>query len=143
MITIRRGRFVFLKQFRHALRRDQLAFPRGFAEPGETPEQTVYRELAEELCPTISKPPVLIGRLVPDSGLSGTTAYVYSVELDDYIPNIGHEGILEAVEIPASDFSAWLCEGHTDDGFTLGAYSLLRVQKNRDSANHPDEALPV
>ena len=125
MIAEHDGRYIVLKQYRHALRKEQLAFPRGFAEPDETPEASVIRELREELNAVIASPPVFVGTLAPDSGLSGVAAQVYRVEVEDYDVAAGHEGILEAVEIPSDRFGDWIRRGNTDDGFTMGAYSLL------------------
>ena len=125
MVPVHHGCYVLLKQYRHALRKEQYAFPRGFADVGESPEQSALRELSEELAAMVTKPPILLGRLTPDSGLSGVRAYVYQVELDDYTPQTGHEGILDCIEIPVNQFKDWLRAGHTEDGFTLGAFTLL------------------
>jgi len=45
-----KGTFVLLKQYRHAIRRMQYAFPRGFAEEDDkTPADNAIRELQEEI----------------------------------------------------------------------------------------------
>ena len=41
-------KFILVKQSRYALQRETLEFPAGKIDPGETPEQAVARELAEE-----------------------------------------------------------------------------------------------
>ena len=123
MLTAYRDCFVLLRQFRHALRREQFAFPRGFAYENETPRQSAERELKEELKAKI-KDVFPIGRVSPDSGLSGVTAYVYYVELEDYHVNKDHEGILDAVEVPKESFIHWIRENGIDDGFTLSAYMI-------------------
>ncbi len=129
MVTVYNGKYVLLRQYRHALGRVQYAFPRGFAEIGEEPEYTAIRELQEEISAVITKKPVLLGRLAPDSGLSSIRVYVYKVEVESYEVQSGHEGILDCVEVPAADFAAWLKENEgdvlKDDGFTLGACTLL------------------
>ena len=125
MVTVHKGHYILLKQYRHALRKEQFAFPRGYAEPGEMPEDSVIRELKEELNAVVTKSPVFLGRITPDSGLSGTDAYVYKVEIDEYQTAVGHEGILDYIEIPIEEFADWIHSGNTDDGFTLGAYALL------------------
>lgn len=129
MVTVHNGNYVLLKQYRHALRKVQYAFPRGFAEVGEEPSYTAIRELEEEIKAKVTKEPVLLGRLAPDSGLSSIRVYVYQVEVDDYEVQTGHEGILDCVEVPIDTFKEWLKDNSEDvlkdDGFTLGACALL------------------
>lgn len=126
MVTVHNGNYVLLRQFRHPVGKVQYAFPRGFAEAGETSMESAIRELNEELHASVIKEPKLLGRIAPDSGLSSISAYVYLVELDNYEVQKGHEGIIDCVEIPAAEFESWLKAGNTDDGFTLGAYSLVK-----------------
>ena len=125
MVTVHNGNYVLLQQFRHALRKAQYAFPRGFAEADEEPMQSAIREVNEEMNAVVTKAPKLLGRLAPDSGLSSTCVYVYLVEIDSYEIQKGHEGIIDCIEIPADEFKDWIMAGNTDDGFTLGAYSLI------------------
>lgn len=67
---------MLLKQYRHAIRRMQYAFPRGFAEEDDkTPADNAIRELQEEIHAVITKSPVFLGRIVADSGLTGGCAY--------------------------------------------------------------------
>ena len=126
MVTVHNGKYVLLRQYRHALRKAQYGFPRGFAESGETPMQSAIRELNEELHAMVTKEPVLLGRIAPDSGISSACVYIYLVKLDDYVVQKGHEGIMDAIEIPVEEFKNWIDAGNTDDGFTLGAFSLMK-----------------
>ena len=118
--------FILLNQFRHALRQNQYSFPRGFAE-SDNPVADAVRELEEELSVNIKKGiPKYLGKIAPDSGLTTTRAYVYSVEIESYNASEGHEGIVSAVEIPCHEFDKWIQESKIDDGYTLGAYMLLK-----------------
>lgn len=45
IVARKRGKFILLKQYRHALRKAQYGFPRGYAEPGASPFENVRREL--------------------------------------------------------------------------------------------------
>lgn len=41
-------KFIVVSQYRYALQKETLEFPAGKIDPGETPEQSVHRELLEE-----------------------------------------------------------------------------------------------
>lgn len=129
-VTVYKGRFVLLEQYRHAIRTRQYGFPRGYSEDGLNPEQNVVKELKEELGAEISGPVKLIGRVAPDSGLSGALVYVYYVELDSYKANRGHEGIVRVVEKSEEELQEMISKGEITDGFTLSALSLLHGTHN-------------
>lgn len=67
-------------------------------------------------------------RIAPDSGLTTTQAYVYCVDIESYSTSEGHEGIVNAVEVPCSEFEQWIKGNKIDDGYTLGAYILLKTK---------------
>jgi 8-oxo-dGTP pyrophosphatase MutT (NUDIX family) len=122
-----KGTFVLLKQYRHAIRRMQYAFPRGFAEEDDkTPADNAIRELQEEIHAVITKSPVFLGRIVADSGLTGGCAYVYSVDIDSLELVEDHEGIVAIEQLSDRELTSWINEGKIDDGFTLGAYALYK-----------------
>lgn len=131
MIPKHEGKYILIKQFRHAIRAEQYCFPRGYAENGGNPEDNAVRELQEELNAHNIGRTELLGRVAPDSGLSSTQAYVFAVELDDYSAQIGHEGILEVVELTTAELDAWIKAGKITDGFTLSAWILYK-DKNED-----------
>lgn len=124
MVTKHNDNFMLLKQFRHAIRREQYSFPRGFAESNSTPQENAVRELQEEIGAVVTKSPVPLGRIAPDSGLTGGCAFVFMVEVDEYRTSSGHEGIKEIIEVSKAELSTMILEGRIDDGFTLGAYQL-------------------
>ena len=132
------NQFVLLRQFRHAPRRQQLAFPRGFGEDGLLSSKNAEKELREELHACISKEPVFLGQVSPDSGLTSGCADVYCVELDSMEPAVGEEGIIgvellteeELKQLTTSVFT-W-----TDDGFTLSAITLYTSCKETSMLNH-------
>ncbi len=125
-------KFVLLRQYRHAIRRIQYSFPRGFAESEDaSPANSAIRELTEELNAIITAEPVFLGRIVPDSGLTGGRAYVYSVDIDYMELQDSHEGIVGLELLDNNDMNNWIREGRIDDGFTLGAYGLLKGGNGR------------
>lgn len=132
MLTKCHDKFLLLRQYRHALRDEQYSFPRGFAESDLTPYANALKELTEEIRAEVTKEPILLGRVSPDSGLTSTKAYVYYVEVDAYTYNQTiHEGIEEIVEISVSEMDDWIKNGKINDGFTLSAYALFRSEYRR------------
>lgn len=78
MILVKRnGKYILLKQFRHAIRRDQYACPRGFSDPNCTSVEDVRREIQEELEADIIGAPIEFGRIADYSGLTGATAMYF------------------------------------------------------------------
>lgn len=126
MIPKHDGKYILIKQFRHAIRTEQYCFPRGYAENGGNSEENAVRELKEELNAHSIGATVLLGRVAPDSGLTSTQAYVFSVELYDYSSQIGREGIVEVVELTAEELDTWIMASKITDGFTLSAWLLYK-----------------
>lgn len=127
MVAKYSNNYILLNQFRHALREKQYSFPRGFAESAN-PVDDAVRELKEELHAQTKGEPYYLGRIAPDSGLTTTRAYVYCVDIESYSTSEGHEGIVNAVEVPCGEFEQWIKENRIDDGYTLGAYMLLKTK---------------
>ena len=126
MATIHQGKFVLLKQYRHALRRYQLCLPRGFSEPGADGRENVLRELSEELHAVPLKEPCFLGTIAPDSGLTSRVTEVYQVSIETY-RQTHQEGIEETVEVDAAELSRLIKTGAIDDGYTIGAFALWQL----------------
>lgn len=125
----RRGEsYVLLRQYRHAIRSEQLAFPRGYGEEGLSGEENARKEVFEELGAEVLGA-VPLGEVHPDSGLSSMVASVYLCDVGDLRPS-DDEGILGAVELSSAEFAAEIAAGHVDDGFTLSAWALLTVLRH-------------
>jgi ADP-ribose pyrophosphatase len=129
-VAMYQGRFILLRQYRHAIRQEQYSFPRGYAEPEDTPVENAQRELREELHAVIEKEPVFLGRIASDSGLTSCQAYVYLVELAALEPSVGHEGILNHVAVTPAELKVWIQDKKITDGFTLGAFSLYEARES-------------
>lgn len=129
-VAMYQGRFILLRQYRHAIRQEQYSFPRGYAEPEDTPEENARRELREELHAVIEKEPVFLGRIAADSGLTSCQAYVYLVELAALEPSVGHEGIINHVAVTPTELKAWIQDKKITDGFTLGAFALYEAREH-------------
>jgi ADP-ribose pyrophosphatase len=64
-------KIILLNIFRPAIQSYSLEIPRGFAEPGEKPEETAKREMMEEISCT-SGQIISMGSMYVDSGLMNT-----------------------------------------------------------------------
>ncbi len=126
------GKFVLLRQFRHAIRSEQLAFPRGFGEAGLTAEQNLYKELSEEIGAEVLSS-IRLGSITPDSGISGTRAEVYFCTVSCPQIKEGYEGILQCLLLAPDELYAKIVAGEVTDGFTLAALTLY------SSMYKPDE----
>ncbi len=115
---------ILLRQYRHALRDVQYAFPRGFAEPGLSGEDNARKELWEELgCRPGSV--THLGTVIADSGLSGEKVDVYLCQVDTYEQQSGHEGILDSRSLSLPQLHRMIANGEITDGYTLAAMSYL------------------
>ncbi len=123
-VPICNGKFVLLKQFRHALRTFQYGFPRGFGELELSPEQNAKKELFEELGCQVVKTEDL-GEIVADSGLSGNKVRALLCEISTPKLNAEHEGLVSLELVSSNQLSQMISDHRINDGFTLAAYSLL------------------
>lgn len=114
---------ILLRQYRHALRDYQYAFPRGFGEKGLSVEENLRKELKEEIGATIADTHFL-GTVTPDSGVQSGLVAVYACHIDSYNPNLRSEGICDILEISLGELRKMAHEGQITDGFTLAALGM-------------------
>ena len=123
LFTMCKGKVILMRQFRHAIRKEQLCCPRGFGEVGISTIENAKKELYEELNATVVDEPVKLGSITADSGLSSGSVTVYLMKIKEY-SNLGEEGIREIVEIDPNEISKKVKCGEIDDGYTLSAFAL-------------------
>jgi len=123
-----RDGFLLLKQYRHALRDYQYAFPRGFGEADVSAADNVRKEMEEELSAQVSNV-VFLGTCVADSGLCGNKVSIFSCTVENFIVNEGYEGISNVIRLSHKELRQWIRSGKLNDGFTLSAYSLLDAHR--------------
>jgi len=119
-------RFVLLRQYRHALRDYQYAFPRGFGEDGLSGAENAAKEVREELGVETEKT-VFLGKVAADSGLSSCVSEVYLCELRELAQTVNTEGIVAIKTVTAQELTEMIGQGLITDGFTLAACSFLRA----------------
>lgn len=123
LFTVCKGKIVLIRQFRHAIRKEQLCCPRGFGENGMDMSENAEKELYEELHAKVAEVPVKLGEITADSGVLTTKAIVYLMKIDAYSYQ-KEEGIRDIIEVSPDEFRTMLSKGDIDDGYSLAAYSL-------------------
>lgn len=126
-----KDKFVLLKQFRHALRKYQYGFVRGYGEQGLSAKENAAKEIQEETGGKATER-IYLGEIAADSGLTGGIAAVYLCKAENVSQKTGYEGIQELVLLEEHELVQWMASGRINDGFTLSAYALYcaYVQKN-------------
>ena len=123
-VPVWKGKFVLLKQFRHAMRTFQFAFPRGYGEDGLSGEENARKELREELGARVLSVKEA-GTVVADSGLSGNRVKIYRCEIEEPQLKKDYEGICEIKLATETELKEMAAAGMLDDGYTLAALEVL------------------
>ena len=126
VVALYESRHVLIRQFRHAPRKEQVGYVRGFSEPGARPEEDAQRELEEEIAGRVAGSPRLLGAIEPDSGFQASDTAVVLVELSSYGRLQSEEGVREVLEVEEAELVGMIARGEIDDGFTLAAFQLYR-----------------
>ncbi len=126
-VPICQDSFILLKQFRHATRETQYAFPRGFAEPGLCEEENMKKEVQEEINMPVNRVSFL-GIICPDSGLTSAHVSIWACEVTDFHlnPKKGYEGIEDVLLLNREEMERWILSGRINDAFTLSAWALCQ-----------------
>ncbi len=121
------GKLLMLQQYRHAIRRSQLCFPRGYGENGISSQDNAKKELAEETG-AVARECVYLGSVVADSGLIGAECDVYLCTLDTFREDSHEEGITKILLLDEAELESRIQSREIDDGFTLSAYMLYKTK---------------
>lgn len=127
-VAVQDGKFVLLRQYRHAIRESQYCFPRGFGEEGISPEENVKKELGEEISASVTECAYL-GEVVADSGILGNKVSVFVCQVQHVEERASYEGIEKLVFLTQEELQKWIADGKITDGFTLAAYSLYCCER--------------
>ncbi len=122
------GRFVLLRQYRHALRKEMLGFPWGFGEEDLSGEENLRKELREEIGAAEVNNIRCLGTVAADSGILATQAEVYLCDVDR--PHIikGYEEIEACELLSESELLERIGSGEITDGYTLAAFALYSAK---------------
>lgn len=132
IVPIYNNKIILLKQYRHALRDYQYSLPRGYGEDTVQVEGNVRKELSEEIGATTTDIEFL-GKVVPDSGLSGNKVNIYKCKVLEYNENVKAEGIEEIKAISIDKIEQMILNGEINDGFTISAINFLRLSSNKQN----------
>ena len=131
-VTRHADKYVMIRQYRHALGREQIAFVRGYGEYGVSPEDNAKKEVKEELGADV-RFIAHLGKVAPDSGTYGQTVDVFECEIDDWAMKPGYEGITGTCEYSHDELTMAIAGGQIDDGFSLSAFALIAARGNSSS----------
>ncbi len=130
IIPIKDQKLALLKQFRHGTREFELEFPRGFSEPGISPEENAKKELFEELGAEILNI-CHEGSVISDTGLTGGTVDIFSIEVNSVGKLSQEEGISEVYWYTLEELKELIKENKIRDSFTLSAMMKYSINKGR------------
>ena len=124
-IPIYEGKFVLLKQYRHAMREFQYAFPRGFWEKDLSAEENLQKEIKQEIGADVWKIS-RVGTVIADSGIGSNEVEIFVCNITAPQLKLYYEGIEEIKLLTEKELMKWIAEGKITDGFTLSGYALYK-----------------
>ncbi|CUW41038.1 NTP pyrophosphohydrolase including oxidative damage repair enzyme [Magnetospirillum sp. XM-1] len=127
VLPLFQGRIVLLRVFRHAIGRFLLEIPRGSVEAGDGLEETVLREIAEEVGGRVTAATHL-GRTFCDTSLSNGGLDYFLAELSTLGKPQLSEGIFDMVQVTPERFAAMVAEGAVEDAHAVNAFCLARLK---------------
>jgi len=120
------GKPVLINIFRHGLRGWSLEFPRGAVEAGESHEDSVRRELLEEIgAHTLDIVPV--GKFTPGGSSLSIIAGLYVATIDRVGTPQQAEGIAEIKTVTCEELEELISSGEIIDGFSLSLFARARL----------------
>lgn len=127
MLPIFQGNVILEKHYRHGPRSWLFEIPRGFGEPGLTPEQNAHRELEEEIGAKISRIEPL-GIYHQNSSMIGGYDCLFYTELETLGDFDQAEGIAALLQVPIAEFERMIADNEITDGFTLAVYARAKAR---------------
>ncbi len=120
--------FILVKQYRHAIRKTQLSFPRGFGEKNINAIDNAAKELKEEIGARVTASRRL-GAVTADSGILGNEVDVIEAIIEPGEFKSGYEGITEVLLYTEDEMDRLIAERQITDGYTLAAWTLYKSSK--------------
>ncbi len=124
-------KILFVRHYRHALRKYLWELPRGFAEDNMSIEENSAKELYEETGLKFTSYKIL-GKIASDSGLMSTEPYIVLLNIKDdhaFIKDL-NEGISDLKWLSKSEITQMIINHEIYDSFTLAALMLSYSMNN-------------
>lgn len=121
------GHIVLMRVFRHAIGRFLLEIPRGSVEAGDGLEETVHREIAEEVGGQVNVVTYL-GRAFCDTSLSNAGIDYFLAELSGVGEPQLSEGIFDIVQVTPERFAEMVAAGGIEDTHAITAFCMARLR---------------
>lgn len=130
VITLYKGKFVLLKQFRHTLRGEQIAFVRGFGETGLSNIENAKKELEEELGATTTSA-IELTSVIADCGASSSPVAIVLCEVDNIELKYHYEGIEEVLLLTEEELEEKILNGEINDGYTIASLAIYKSWRKK------------
>lgn len=119
-------RIILVNQYRHPTGKSLLETPAGSVDPGETAEQSVNRELAEETGLS-ARDVKLIGRFYLAPGWTTEFMHVYLArDLYEAEAEPDEDERIEVVRLPFAEWEAKIAAGEIQDSKSIAAWHLAQ-----------------
>lgn len=119
------NRVPVIRQFRSALERFTLELPGGLLDDDEAPETAAMRELFEETGLKPIESPILLGKLVPDTGRLENTLWGFAVKVTaTSVAEWQSEPGIELLLVPLNELREWILNGNFDHALHIALIGL-------------------
>jgi ADP-ribose pyrophosphatase len=127
MICVQNSQVLLIRKYRHEERDWMWEFPRGFGEPGLSPEENVIKEMKEEIGIT----PLRLTMLTNiTEGKGGTAVFYAEISPGEVITIDIGEGLGSYRWITISQLDELVAQGKLRDWFSLWAYALVKAHNS-------------
>ena len=125
------GTVLLIRQYRHAVGGYILEIPAGKLDPDEDPRDCAARELEEEIgLRAASLEPVITFFTTP--GFTDEVIHVFKATgLTPGTQNLGHDEVLDVIEVPLPQAMTWIADGTIRDAKTIVGLQAVYLREAR------------
>lgn len=120
------GRLILVRQYRHPVGAELLETPAGSVDPGETAEESVNRELAEE-AGCCAREVIALGTFYLAPGWATERMHVFAArDLYEQEAEGDEDERIEVVRLPVAEWEQKIAAGEIQDAKSIAAWYLAR-----------------